>query len=408
MEPPQGSSLSPTIFNYDMNIFLRLQLPEGVHILAYADDLVVYCVDRQNILTRLQSALDIMSTAASTHGFRFAPEKTMATWFYHANPDTQLRLYNQHINWIDDVKYLGVNINKQLNMHSHVTQTINSVSRSLNTIKVMSSLSGVNSNILLKTFNGCTRAFLDYGAECFNMLTLTQMRQLQRKQNNGLKLVLGVNKWAPTSNIHAELSILPLALRVEVFQDNLTVAIMTDITQPRDHIYYTDGSVSEGRVSAAFTYLGHPTLIRLGDTASIMQAELTAIHASLQHGLQSPSRCVVFSDSKSALQALLQHQPSDNINILRGIRDVASRLASTPLIVWIPSHIGIEGNEAADRAARRALFKPEIDNHLPMSKSKTKRNIKHTARDIYETIELLNPKRSVALHQQVCLSTNDN
>ena len=105
-----------------------------------------------------------MSTAASTHGFRFAPEKTMATWFYHANPDTQLRLYNQHINWIDDVKYLVVNIDKQLNMHSHVTQTINSVSRSLNTIKVMSSLSGVNSNILLKIFNGCTRAFLDYGA----------------------------------------------------------------------------------------------------------------------------------------------------------------------------------------------------------------------------------------------------
>ena len=493
---PQGSSLSPTIFNYAMDIFLRLQLPEGVRILAYADDLVVYCIDRQNILTRLQSALDIMSTAASTHGFRFAPEKTMATWFYHANPDTQLRLYNQHINWIDHVKYLGVNIDKQLNMHSHVTQTINSVSRSLNTLKVMSSLSGVNSNILLKTFNGCTRACLDYGAECFNMLTLTQMRQLQRKQNNGLKLVLGVNKWAPTSNIHAELSILPLALRVEVFQANminkfilnpnhplhehinaelyspatrthnrkvpwlsticrahtklspytpeaeivlslppwspqpyriitndhlpskhtidprvlynLTVAIMTDITQPRDHIYYTDGSVSEGRVSAAFTYLGHPTLIRLGDTASIMQAELTAIHASLQHALQSPSRCVVFSDSKSALQALLQHEPSDNINILRGIQDVASRLASTPLIVWIPSHIGIEGNEAADRAARRALLKPNIDNHLPMSKSKTKRNIEQTARDIYETIELLNPKRSVALHQQVCLSTKDN
>ena len=112
---------------------------------------------------------------------------TMATWFYHANPDTKLRLYNQHINWVDHVKYLGINIDKQLNMHSHVTQTINSVSRSLNTIKVMSSLSGVNSNILLRTFNGCTRACLDYGAECFNMLSLTQMRRLQRKQNNGLK-----------------------------------------------------------------------------------------------------------------------------------------------------------------------------------------------------------------------------
>ena len=178
---PQGSSLSPTLFNYAMNIFLRLQLPEGVRILAYADDLVIYCVDRQNILQRLQSALDIMSTAASSHGFRFAPEKTMATWFYQCNPDAQLQLYNHNINWVDHVKYLGVSIDKQLNMHSHLSQTTNSVSRSLNTIKVMSSLSGVNSKILLRTFNGCTRACLDYGAECYNMYTLTQMRQLQRK-----------------------------------------------------------------------------------------------------------------------------------------------------------------------------------------------------------------------------------
>ena len=161
MAPPQGSSLSPTLFNYAMNIFLRLQLPEGVRILAYADDLVIYCVDRQNILPR---ALDIMTTAASTHGFRFAPEKTVATWFYHTNPDIKLRLYNLDINWADRDKYLGVSIDKQLNMHSQVSQTLNSVSRALNTIKIMSSLSGVNSKILLKTFNGCTRACLDYGA----------------------------------------------------------------------------------------------------------------------------------------------------------------------------------------------------------------------------------------------------
>ena len=493
---PQGSALSPTLFNYAMNIFLRLQLPEGVRILAYADDLVIYCVDRQNIIQRLQSALDIMTTTAANHGFRFAPNKTFATWFYRPNPDTNLQLYNQDIQWEDRVKYLGVSIDKHLNMHSHVTQTINSVSRSLNTIKIMSSLSGVNSNILLKTFNGCTRACLDYGAECYNMFTVTQMRRLQRKQNNGLKLVLGINKWAPTSSIHAELRILPLSLRVEVFQANminkflfnpnhplrefidaelhspttrnhrhkvpwltticrahtklspytpeaeyvppllpwspppyqiltndhlpskhtidtsvlynLTVASMTDIIQPHDHIYYTDGSVSDGRVAAAFTYLGHPTLIRLNDTASIMQAELTAIHASLQHGLQSPSRCAVFSDDKSALQALLQHRPSDNLHILRGIWDAASRLSTPHLIAWIPSHIGIEGNEAADRAARQALMKPYIDKYLPMSKSRTRRTIKQTARDIYETIEQLNPTRSVSLHQQVVLSIRDS
>ena len=52
---------------------------------------------------------------------------------------------------------------------------------------------------------------------------------------------------------------------------NITLPTMTDSTQPGDHIYFTDGSVSGCRVSAAFTYLGHPTFLRLSDNASIMK-----------------------------------------------------------------------------------------------------------------------------------------
>ena len=121
---PHGSSLSPTLFNYAMNIFLRLQLPEGVRIQTYADDIVIYCVDRNNILMQLQTTLNTMVTAASTHGFIFAPVKSTATWFYSVNPDTKLQLYNRDIDWSDRAMYLGVNIDKKLNMHSHVEHTL--------------------------------------------------------------------------------------------------------------------------------------------------------------------------------------------------------------------------------------------------------------------------------------------
>ena len=53
-------------------------------------------------------------------------------------------------------------------------------------------------------------------------------------------------------------------------------------------------------------------------------------------------------------------------------------------------------------------MKPDIDNYLLMSKARTRRTIKQTARDIYETIEQINPTRSVSLHQQVVLPIRDS
>ena len=53
-------------------------------------------------------------------------------------------------------------------------------------------------------------------------------------------------------------------------------------------------------------------------------------------------------------------------------------------------------------------MKPDIDKYLPISKARTRRTIKQTAGDIYETIEQLNTTQSVSLHQQVMLSINDS
>ena len=148
---PQESSLSPTIFNYAMNVFLRLQLPEGVRIMLYADDLVIYCVHRKNIIPRLQDALNQLSTTAAESGFFFAPEKTHATWFFGPQPATKLRICNKDIEWADNNTYLGVVIDKNLTMKPHVDHVINKASRFINALKVMSTLSGVNA----KNSEGC-------------------------------------------------------------------------------------------------------------------------------------------------------------------------------------------------------------------------------------------------------------
>ena len=488
---PQGSSLSPTIFNYAMNVFLRLQLPEGVRIMSYADDLVIYCVHRKNIIPRLQDALNQLSTTAAESGFFFAPEKTHATWFFGPQPAIKLRICNKDIEWADNNTYLGVVIDKNLTMKPHVDHVINKASRSINALKVMSTLSGVNAKILKGVYQACVKASLGYGTETFNLLSSCQQKRLQVKQNTALKLVLGTPNWTPTVNIHSETNVLPIRYNSEIMQATMLYKILrnplhplhiyisaeiesprtapryartwtsticnkfrklcnsipdleaaenihpwsvpritthtnnhlppkhsTDATtllsatniaiaaiaEPDDANYYTDGSVRDGQVAAAVVHQHGTISVRLNDSATIMQAELLAIYYALHHAQNIASRCVVYSDSKSAVVAITERLPKDNITLIRQIQHTASKLITKPLLVWIPSHIGIPGNEAADALANAAIRRETVDVTLPISMAKSKQSIQQTARDIYETLAYDNPSTTVAFHQKVALT----
>ena len=176
------------------------------------------------------------------------------------------------------------------------------------------------------------------------------------------------------------------------------------IAEPDDANYYTDGSVRDGQVAAAVVHQHGTISVRLNDSATIMQAELLAIYYALHHAQNIASRCVVYSDSKSTVVAITERLPKDNITLIRQIQHTASKLITKPLLVWIPSHIGIPGNEAADALANAAIRRETVDVTLPISMAKSKQSIQQTARDIYETLAYDNPSTTVAFHQKVALT----
>ena len=119
---------------------------------------------------------------------------------------------------------------------------------------------------------------------------------------------------------------------------------------------YTDGSKDGKKVAAAAVLDGESYQFRLPNNASIFSAELKAIDLALNHINQDAYwRYIIFTDSLSAMQAI-EHERTDNPLIVN-LLEKTSRICTNADLVfcWLPSHIGISGNEEADIAAKEAL-----------------------------------------------------
>ncbi|XP_055928076.1 ribonuclease H1-like [Argiope bruennichi] len=120
---------------------------------------------------------------------------------------------------------------------------------------------------------------------------------------------------------------------------------------------YTDGSKSDEHVGCGVVIGSDIDSYRLESCCSVFTAELTAILCALQKiSLSTRSKFCIYSDSMSSLQTLSNfhcqiHPVVHEIFIL--LRTIQNQGFSI-LFCWVPSHVGIFGNELADKAARDA------------------------------------------------------
>ena len=137
---------------------------------------------------------------------------------------------------------------------------------------------------------------------------------------------------------------------------------------------YTDGSKIGETVGCAAVCDGRIKNIRLPDKCSIYTAELHAIRIALDFVKRyKKASFVIYSDSLSSLQAIQNFQ-IDNETIFDIVKVYTQLVQNQKRIVlcWVPSHVGIPGNEKADTAAKASLgfnptkaYKISADNFVP-------------------------------------------
>ena len=135
---------------------------------------------------------------------------------------------------------------------------------------------------------------------------------------------------------------------------------------------YTDASKSKDGVGCAVVCGGESYIKKLPDSTSIFTAEATAVVEALSLiDRKKFKSSVVYSDSKSVLEALKKFNPSHpSIQKAQEWLFHLSVRHKSVKFCWIPGHVGIEGNEMADSEAKDAVRSNFLIKKVPHSDMK--------------------------------------
>jgi ribonuclease HI len=154
------------------------------------------------------------------------------------------------------------------------------------------------------------------------------------------------------------------------------VLSMLDLEYPGHLQVYTDGSrnVERKRTAGAIIIPQHNQKLhfRLADYHTIHTAEMCSISQALVQLLKKPpQKVVILSDSMSVLTQLGRPKSIQAHSFF-----LWQAITNHQLLVnrgwqikfqWIPGHSGVQGNESADRAAKRGLDIPLLEETITMA-----------------------------------------
>lgn len=216
---PQGSVLSPLLYAiYTRNI--KASLDNGVKISEFADDLAAYLeIEKVQDLVTLERETQKLANNLEEKNLSLALEKCKLVIFHNnrKKPQYSFNISNTKINNVDEVKFLGINLDRKLSWNSHINKTIVKCQAASNIISCLRGVWwGSDTSVLLMIYNALVKSRIEYGGFLISPCTESNMSKLRKIQNSGLRMCMGYRKSTPINVILAESKVISLECRFEM------------------------------------------------------------------------------------------------------------------------------------------------------------------------------------------------
>ena len=234
---PQGSALSPVLFNvYTIGITSN-QLEGPGRVLSFADDVLVYRQGKNRIAiaNSVQEELDRLSTWCEDNNGHIHPDKACVLWCSLNNHAVHAEMPavsvgGKQIKHEQTIRYLGVVFDRTLSGKDHISRIITKARKGLTAVKIMAYAS-MPQRTLVILYQALVLSVIEYGLALVN-LSETQLNRLEVIQNEGMRVILGCTRDTSTAAMRYLLDLPTMSVRYKLAQVKAFLRVSADTKHP--------------------------------------------------------------------------------------------------------------------------------------------------------------------------------
>ena len=236
---PQGGVASAKFWIIAFNPAIEIINRNMITGQGYADDLAAVYGGRKPelLIPRMQEMLDELVEWGESCNLSFNPDKTVAVGFTRARKytfDQQLTIHGQPVQYVDQVRYLGLHLDKRLNWTAHLEHKLKTNKKFLHKMsKIAKTAWGPKPHLMRWTWTCVVRPNFIYGSIIWqhSVKSVGKLKKVRRLNRMAMNTYATVHSSTPTQTLELMTDTFPLKLYLQKeatcayvrLQNNLTL-----------------------------------------------------------------------------------------------------------------------------------------------------------------------------------------